>query len=752
MLDENVTSACIVFLELCELDSRPFSLDLEAAQRIYKWLLYQDSLRISVPRDESEILREVVQMFLDNSPESLMKVLQYLENSTKSLPDFQESSLGIPISKWILVSQFCLAHDLPMSSQELRELAGKNDWTSFLFEAEIQKFSPEDLLPIVENEFSDPALKAHVMLVIERLAREKKHGRENGIIIPDSSSTQLFEVLLSAKHTPSPARTLLRCALAAERPFLCIVATCFLENQLDLQVEILDCMISWLCSSCADFLVEFRTKHDLLQVNPSSTSRWNSWNADNLSEVIFALCAGRQFEFLIRAFFIFDPNNILLVYLSFHQNFTLSHWEACSRDMQSFVGLLKGNVKNFIGGVEWAEKLATQLIDLLFEKAPSTYETSHLLEFLRVFPQQHKYRRFISNFQVVQRTNVNFDIRTPSDEVINILVQRGLYDEARGYAKENEINTSQITMDEAESVLNKHQKKSSWVFEEDRMALWHRFNESLFSEHETVPEQVGDFFKLKAASKQTTLNERVTLLKMALERYKSCDPNSRTPEAQLEIDELENNVLILSTEVDLIHAHRGMVTDFNPKQILEITIGHLVEEGNISQAEKLCKQFNHYSPDLNLVKAALTLVDKSVNALPEFAIEILRKEAAQSSFAPAVQVENSSSRTSTQIPMGNAELNKIPKSELIGFLVSHCTECRPYCEKILVTYKVSLSLTLAYQEVARKDPYEVLQYLLLFGGTADTGFPLTRNFIVYFKLDPIKVATILADTYFKKRN
>lgn len=58
-------------------------------------------------------------------------------------------------SKWLLVTQYCTVHGIQLSSGHLCELAEQNDWASFLYEAEVQRFPPQQILGIVNNYFTD---------------------------------------------------------------------------------------------------------------------------------------------------------------------------------------------------------------------------------------------------------------------------------------------------------------------------------------------------------------------------------------------------------------------------------------------------------------------------------------------------------------------------------------------------------------------------------------------------------------------
>jgi hypothetical protein len=89
------------------------------------------------------------------------KAILYLHMYSPCVPlTIQSQLIQGGVSKWLLVTQFCAAHDLPLSSGHLCELAEQNEWITFLYEAETQQFPPQQILHIVENYFTDHSLQA----------------------------------------------------------------------------------------------------------------------------------------------------------------------------------------------------------------------------------------------------------------------------------------------------------------------------------------------------------------------------------------------------------------------------------------------------------------------------------------------------------------------------------------------------------------------------------------------------------------
>ncbi|TNV87663.1 hypothetical protein FGO68_gene5122 [Halteria grandinella] len=72
-------------------------------------------------------------------------------------------------SPWHLVGLFCKVHNLPPSLTLLHELARKNDWIMFLYEAQQQQCPKETTLDIINDYFQSFSIKKHLITVFRKV-------------------------------------------------------------------------------------------------------------------------------------------------------------------------------------------------------------------------------------------------------------------------------------------------------------------------------------------------------------------------------------------------------------------------------------------------------------------------------------------------------------------------------------------------------------------------------------------------------
>lgn len=70
---------------------------------------------------------------------------------------------------WDLISHFCKAHHMPLSTKHLIYLAECNDWVRFLYEAQEQGFKPDEVHSVIKDNFKDANLRDHLCIVISNM-------------------------------------------------------------------------------------------------------------------------------------------------------------------------------------------------------------------------------------------------------------------------------------------------------------------------------------------------------------------------------------------------------------------------------------------------------------------------------------------------------------------------------------------------------------------------------------------------------
>ncbi|BBN07122.1 spatacsin [Marchantia polymorpha subsp. ruderalis] len=305
-----VVAACAFFCELCGLSANVLRLDVAALRRISEYCKVHDQIEPvpsgggpGVTRETTnwvkaygadmanllaqaladEYLNAGVEM-LSSKPEAsrsrrpsqaLVTVLQYLEKASLKDEGMRRVEGGSPgawlhsgqgdgsqlramqrsmSERWSLVTAFCRAHHLPLSTTYLATLARDNDWVGFLSEAQLEGCPLDTLRTVVAKEFTDARLQSHLLTVLKSLPNptsEKSTGTSSGSsslgspftsAIPNMGMTgELFSLLAECEQSSKRAgKALLTKAKDLRWPLLAVVASCFSD------ATPLSCLTVWL--------------------------------------------------------------------------------------------------------------------------------------------------------------------------------------------------------------------------------------------------------------------------------------------------------------------------------------------------------------------------------------------------------------------------------------------------------------------------------------------------------------------------
>lgn len=153
---------------------------------------------------------------------------------------------------WNLVTTFCQAHQLPVSTRYLALLARDNDWVGFLSEAQIGGYTLEAVMEVALKEFGDARLKTHILTILKSIQSRKKFSsssssdtgeKKNGTSFPDENvyaPAELFGIIAECESQARPGEALLLQAKNLCWSLLAAIASCFPD------VSSLSCLTVWL--------------------------------------------------------------------------------------------------------------------------------------------------------------------------------------------------------------------------------------------------------------------------------------------------------------------------------------------------------------------------------------------------------------------------------------------------------------------------------------------------------------------------
>ncbi|CAL4895148.1 unnamed protein product [Urochloa decumbens] len=298
--DSTLVASCIFLLELCGLCANMLRLDIAALRRIssyYKSVQQNKHFDLPSPKgpelhvqshgadivpalaralaedyvqsDHLHVLEQTQTSMApkrEQTPQPLISILQHLEKA--SLPSLDEgktcgfwlltgvgdaslyrSQQNEASQHWNLVTEFCQAHHLPLSTKYLALLANDNDWVGFLTEAQIAGFPIEIVIEVAAKEIRDLRLRTHVLTVLKNMMslRRKSSGNipsgsgdSSFSAVAGNNSMELFCILGVCEKQKNPGEALLNKAKQMQWSLLAMIASCFPD------VTPLSCLSVWL--------------------------------------------------------------------------------------------------------------------------------------------------------------------------------------------------------------------------------------------------------------------------------------------------------------------------------------------------------------------------------------------------------------------------------------------------------------------------------------------------------------------------
>ena len=756
ILNSKVTSSAIIFLELCDIDTRHLRIDFEALRRIYNNYPKNNTPESPIQLDNEDVnvrLQQLIELFISYHKEYsvyeesiITKCLQLLEISTRTMAESHIDSIipGNKISKWFLVSKYCQIHKLPLSTGQLRELAEQNNWVQFLYEAETQGFPPNQIQNLIENYINNNSLKEHLSLVITNYIRESNYYNLHNnapwhqfdalnwdhTVLPNPKvSKNLFPLLITARKTVYPAKVILLASLESNRPLLSIVAPTFNKTTTDPStgkkhlgnVSLLECLITFLLTSSPSTLSSIRKETGVDNIcisnvplsvalhTRSSTLTEDqiknelpyiiTWTADHLFTIALQLCTNQEIQFIIRGFQIFDCDNILLFYLSFHSAILSQQWSIAANCFNIFTQKLTQDhsaPSGIITSRNWAEKLASKMVFILLNSTVNVYELYHLINIVKGSSLLNDLASIISyNLEILDKTslltNQNISITSSVQDIINVLANKELFDDAIQYAIKCNVSTDTIVVSKLTNMLRL--KSRQWTStDSNRVKFWDKCSQ-IMNSSKVTPIAAGNFFEEQlnnlSTSSSITLKEKLKLIELILLHYKNAQEQGSI---EYRIEDLENQHLFISTQLTL---NKSTLDNNNDNSIIvNKLVNSCLESNNIAQADKICKQYNYFSKDTQIIKYILFVAQGTVSTITKQSISPYLEDTSI--------INNIQSMT---------EDNSKTTSDILDYLVTHCSNTTSIscASRIVTNYKISKLLNQSYDNIVAQNPFDLLK-------------------------------------------
>ncbi|CAE8723169.1 unnamed protein product [Polarella glacialis] len=598
LLNEGVVSSAVCLLELCSLETEKLRVDVEAAKRIYiqKIALGQRGSG----GDRRSAAASVIELFLsfpdteDAAPSKaaeaaissahLLNALRMLEESTWALdphPSAPSSSsiqsLGYD-SPWHLVALFCRVHSLPRSLTLLHELARNNDWVMFLYESDLQQCPADTMLDIVGGYFTEVPLQNHLRILARSIASQEQESQSGQEAREEQNREEPVDHEKQTDDRLDPADAvgfleshrekgigngwgLLHHALLHRKARLAVVASCFND------ATPLQCMAVWLTVNTA------RSQLGLEAVGNSSPLTAQTTPAEVSAQIANLCRKSHAFSLVLRALKIFDPDNPLVDFVRFHKAFVQCRFKSCCEHLRNFVGRRRVDARQGSYSLEvspYIDKLSEDMVWYLLDGFPRT--RMMLLSALDEAGFSPHYSQLFRALRLIQQTGLDVDFRVPSAELLQLLISKKMFSEAREWARSSSQVGDTVVFEEVTGMIVEFRQGAWWNVLAERLQLWHKCYDA-FMMQSYPPAGAASFFLDISAKLEPDLfaREQLVLLCIAHELLTLPLAAQAPSEEQINHVKLSSLLILIGTSQDLTAD-----LDFSPLDLSYRTVRSLV--------------------------------------------------------------------------------------------------------------------------------------------------------------------------------
>ncbi|GAM17396.1 hypothetical protein SAMD00019534_005710 [Acytostelium subglobosum LB1] len=487
----------------------------------------------------------------------------------KIINAFEDSiALDEPLSEndsnWAVLARFCKVHNVAKLTRRLENWARHDNWLAFLYEAQQHEFPLPQVRQIV-RQFSNQGIRSHLTLILEGVANERTRNLpptpqpppselislslQYHPIEPSKLNNDIVGYLLASFRSQDPGNYLLYYAVQHSRALLTVLACVCAASTHHSDITTIGCLVTWLIVNVPS-LSSHLNGNQTLMLEPGDAMMETTgdvppqrrWGYDDLCASINHIIQQRKTYLLIQGFKIFMPNNPLKNFLRFINQFHQYRFEESEQSLGLFIAETQSHADN----KESADArlvvidVCERLVDLF-----TSYEREHFLDILHRSGLSTVFSTLHSTLHLLKRTMLeDKNIRLDPKIIIQQLIEKSLFEEARKYSNENNLDKDIITLAEVESLVAHYKQGCLWEIEQERINLWKKCQQ-YFILHGCRPEVAGDFFN-QIGAKLLPSNEKVFLLTTTIEWYE----RKPTPNV-FQIEDLRKQILLISVGLSL---------------------------------------------------------------------------------------------------------------------------------------------------------------------------------------------------------
>ncbi|XP_078373747.1 spatacsin-like isoform X3 [Oculina patagonica] len=173
LTNSSVCAACVAFTEMLGLDSTPLRVDIQAANRLMAHAGLEDLLGDETKEDntmEDAITSELLSCAgkSNQKPERLLTALKTATRNLISKECLDKTSFEAG-QHWNFVVLFCRVHKMEFPVTFLQDCARADKWLPFVCHAQACQFPKEQVVYVIEHDFSNAFLQEHLHLAFDNV-------------------------------------------------------------------------------------------------------------------------------------------------------------------------------------------------------------------------------------------------------------------------------------------------------------------------------------------------------------------------------------------------------------------------------------------------------------------------------------------------------------------------------------------------------------------------------------------------------
>ncbi|XP_044135277.1 LOW QUALITY PROTEIN: spatacsin [Bufo gargarizans] len=746
-----VISSCVCFLELLGLSSYKLRVDVNVANII---LRHSSSLQEESGHNfHIKALAQRLSKLVENEVEAAKDLLLSLEDVVDATLQQADSPLP-PHRLWVTVVQFCLLHDIPMSTSYLRYCAQRQDWLQLL----VHTNSPPQVFYVLDD--LNPVLCSHISLALQDKVSSDCSLQRIG---SDTTWDSLHHVLLKCLSMEEPGQMLLKECMRWRVPLFSALAASTQD------ADPISCLCAWIVTS-----VDAATYTEITQTMSDSVD--HKWSLEDLVQIWDILLARADSGTLEKAFSIFMEDCPLRILLEMyelclhHKNYTQAE-----QKVMEFQGRMTSLQSTDCSPpapipVLWLHARASHLLQLLLLQSLTPYELQKVLQFLCDSGSHnicegmdiHKLNalyQILDGYPVVIRKQLIEDyspaaLQVECQRLLQTLLEGAHFALAHQVAELAELPTDNLVIEEVLQDQSLLREMGQWGCPQSRAQYWRKCHVT-FCSKQLSPVVASNFFQSQASHHAATgtllleqmeaLAEQELLFTLAGHWLSLHECSSLRTLEELEQQiwkyRIERETLNRSGGSRLLSSLSGFtkfasefsfsgLAALNSFQLLDIfslpplhgdknansqvlcgLIDRLLDDSKVHEASRVCRYFQLSHRDVWIVLScrALASGEMTMHQLPPDIQNIITegKDAQENTWNRRRRLQSSSSvdSTSSQTPTN-------PVVTYLEVLKDACSHGKTFCRQLLCMYELSQDLGCSFSEVSSRDPREVLVTLL----------------------------------------